>query len=147
VSDPTDDTDIHDPDELVRRYVALWQEPDPVARAAAIRQVWAPGGGQTTSPPQEVVLAAKAVGFPPPPLAVRGYHELDARVGHAYEQFIGSGEYVFRAVPGQTHRLGDVVTMRWEMVPAGGGEVAGSGLDFFTLADDGRILVDHQFVF
>jgi hypothetical protein len=152
VTDTTNDTDtdsmgIHDPDELARRYVALWNEPDPAVRAAAIRQVWTPDGGQVTSPPQEIVLAAQAVGFPPPPLAVRGYHELDARVTHAYEEFIGSGKYVFRAVAGQSHRLGDVVTMRWEMLTADGGEVAGAGLDFFTLADDGRIRMDHQFVF
>jgi hypothetical protein len=149
---PADDTTIHDPDELVRRYVALWNEPDPAARRAAIRQVWAPGGGQLTTPPQEIVDAARAVGFPAPPLAVHGYHELDARVDRAHEEFVAPGKYVFRVAAGQTRRLGDVVTMRWEMVPAEdadgdvGGDVAGSGLDFFTLDADGRIVMDHQFV-
>jgi len=147
VTDPTDAIEINDPGELAQRYVALWNEPDPDVRAAAIRAVWTPDGGQMTSPPQEIVAAARAVGFPPPPLAVRGYHELEARVTHAYEEFIASGKYVFRPVAGQTHRLGDVVTLRWEMLTADGGEVAGAGLDFFTLADDGRIRMDHQFVF
>lgn len=140
---------IHDPDELVRQYVALWNEPDPDARRAAIHRVWAPGGGQQTSPPQEVVAAARAVGFPPPPLAVHGYHQLEARVTQAYEEFVGSGKYVFRPAAGETRRLGDVVTMRWEMLPADdpdGDDIAGAGRDFFTLDTDGRILMDHQFV-
>lgn len=144
------DTTIHDPEELVRRYVALWNEPDPAARRAAIRQVWAPGGGQRTSPPEAVVVAARTVGFPPPPLAVRGYHELDARVDRAHEEFVADGKYLFRPAAGSVRRLGDVVTMRWEMVPASdpdGDEVAGAGLDFLTLDTDGRILMDHQFVF
>ena len=42
----TDTTSIHDPDELARRYVALWNEPDPAVRAAAIRQVWTPTAGR-----------------------------------------------------------------------------------------------------
>jgi hypothetical protein len=32
------------------------------------------------------------------------------------------------------------------MVPRDGGEVAGGGLEFLLLADDGRIRADYQFV-
>jgi len=76
---------------------------------------------------------------------VRGYHELEDRVTHAHEEFVGSGQYVFRPA-GRARRLGDVVTMRWEMIPAAGGDVAGAGTDFFTLDGDDRIVMDHQFV-
>jgi hypothetical protein len=147
MTDPTDPPDSApgSPDDLARRYVALWNEPDAEARRVAIRQVWAPDGGQLTTPPQEIVEAARSVGFPAPPLAVRGHRELEARVTHAYEEFIGSGKYVFRAA-GRAQRLGDVLTLRWEMVPAEGGDVAGAGLDFLTLDGDDRIRMDHQFV-
>ena len=43
-------------------------------------------------------------------------------------------------------RLGDVVKFRWEMVPVGGGDVAGVGLDVFLLDDEDRIQEDYQFI-
>jgi hypothetical protein len=152
MSDPTGSPAspaLPDPDDLARRYVALWNEPDPEARRAAIREVWAPDGSQLTTPPQEIVDAARAVGFPAPPLAVRGHRHLEVRVTRAYDEFVGSGKYLFRAA-GRAQRLGDVLTLRWEMVPAEGGDlsddVVGAGLDFLTLDGDDRIRTDHQFI-
>jgi hypothetical protein len=34
----------------------------------------------------------------------------------------------------------------WNMVPARGGDPAGSGLEFLVLAADGRIRIDYQFI-
>jgi hypothetical protein len=45
-----------------------------------------------------------------------------------------------------THILGEVVTFTWDMVPAGGGEAAGSGLEILLLGGDGRITADYQFI-
>jgi hypothetical protein len=42
--------------------------------------------------------------------------------------------------------VADTVKLAWEMVPAGGGEVAGSGVDFLVLDGDGRIRRDYQFI-
>jgi hypothetical protein len=43
-------------------------------------------------------------------------------------------------------RLHDVVKFNWEMVPRGGGAVAGVGLEVLVLDDDGRIRIDYQFI-
>jgi hypothetical protein len=40
-------------------------------------------------------------------------------------------------------RLHDVVRFRWEMVPVGGGEAVGGGVDVFVL-QDGRVRTDYQ---
>jgi hypothetical protein len=134
-----------DPDDFASRYVALWHEPDADARRAIIRELWTDDGGQLVEPPEEVRTAASAVGFPAPPLAVHGYGELEARVTHAYEQFVAPGEYRFQAA-GRPARLEDVLTFHWEMVPVGGGEVAASGYDVFLLTPDNRIQTSYQFI-
>ena len=43
-------------------------------------------------------------------------------------------------------RLGDVVKFNWEMISAGGDEVAGVGLEVLVLDRDGRITTDYQFI-
>jgi hypothetical protein len=39
-----------------------------------------------------------------------------------------------------------VVKFNWEMIPAGGGEAAGAGLEILVLDTDGRITTDYQFI-
>lgn len=62
--------------DIARDYLALWTQPDPAARRAAIATVWAPDGTEFLDGVQ-----------------FRGYDELDARVTRAYEAFFGSGKY------------------------------------------------------
>ena len=38
------------------------------------------------------------------------------------------------------------MTFRWEMLPADSETVLESGLEFLVVDDEGRILIDHQFV-
>jgi hypothetical protein len=132
-----------DPDELVQLYVAVWTDPDPAARRKAIEQLWTEDGAQVLQPPVEIRDAAAALGFAHPTLEVRGYDEIEARVTRAYDDFVAPGEYTFRA-SGPAVRLHDVVKFRWEMVPVGGGEAVGGGVDVFVL-DDGRVRTDYQF--
>src|SRR4051812_46120075 len=74
---------------LADRYVAQWNEPDPAARSALIRELWAHDGIQVlVDPPQEIREAAEQLAFPVPPLEVRGHDALDARVTRAYEMFV-----------------------------------------------------------
>jgi hypothetical protein len=105
-----------DPRDLVRRYVALWHEPDAELRRKAVH-----------------VLRA------------RGHEELEVGVTRTYHEFVASGEYTFRSRD-NADRLGDVVKFNWEMIPAGGGEVAGAGLEVLVLDKDGRIRTDYQFI-
>lgn len=132
-----------DADELVQLYVAVWTEPDPAARRKAIEQLWAEDGAQVLQPPVEIRDAAAALGFVHPTLEARGYDELETRVTRAYEEFVAPGEYTFRA-SGPAVRLHDVVKFHWEMVPVGGGEAVGGGVDVFVL-DGGRVRTDYQF--
>jgi hypothetical protein len=133
------------PAELVERYVAMWNEPDPEARRAIVRERWAAEGAQILQPPPEMLDQARRVGFINPVLEARGHHELEVRVGRAYEEFVAPGEFCFRR-RGHATQLGEVVKFGWEMVPVGGGDPAGGGLEFLILDPHGRIRADYQFI-
>jgi hypothetical protein len=128
---------------LAERYTAVWMEPDGDRRREAIAAVWSEDANHVLQPTQEVYGAAdeRAVN---PLWQVRGHDELEARVTKAYEDFVASGQMTFR-LSERARRLGDVVTWRWEGVSPDG-EVLGAGLEFVTLAPDGRIATDYQFV-
>ncbi|HEY2717654.1 MAG TPA: hypothetical protein VGI73_15680 [Solirubrobacterales bacterium] len=131
-------------EKLAERYLAAWMEPDRERRRAAIAGVWSEDAVHILQPTEEVYEAAdqRAVN---PTWQVRGHDELEARVTSAYEDFVATGQMIFR-VQGGVKRLGDVVTWRWEGVSPDGGEVLGGGLEFVFLAADGRIATDYQFV-
>ncbi|MGZ4202271.1 MAG: hypothetical protein ACXVRH_09460 [Thermoleophilaceae bacterium] len=131
--------------DIATTYVRLWNDPDEKARRRAVRELWAPGGRQVLLAPQEMREQAAPLGFPAPLLEVCGHEELDARVTRAYEEFVGSGKFVFRLREAPV-RLQDAVSFGWEMVPAGGGEPAGGGREFLLLDADERIRVDYQFI-
>lgn len=110
------------------RYVELWNEADTGQRRAAIEELWVPEGANYT-----------------PTIEATGYDALQARVTRSYETYVGSGEYRFRqAVPPIAHH--NAVKVQWEMVRTADGTIASAGLEFLRLADDGRILSDHQFL-
>jgi hypothetical protein len=134
-----------DPGDLVRRYVAVWHEPDAEMRRKAVHDLWAEDGAHVLQPPEEMRRAAAGLGFPSLVLRARGHEELEARVTRTYHEFIASGEYTFR-LRDNADRLGDVVKFNWEMIPADGGEVAGAGLEILVLDADGRITADYQFI-
>lgn len=131
--------------DLVRRYVALWTEPDADRRRKAIEELWAPDGAQILQPPEEMQQTAVSLGFATPVLEARGHDALEFRVTRSYEEFIAPGEFTFRS-RGNAGRLDNVVKLGWEMIPSGGGEAAGTGLDILILDEDGRIRTDYQFV-
>jgi hypothetical protein len=135
---------VTDTQELVNRYVDMWNEPDAVRRRETIVELWSADAVHRLEPPLEVREAAASLRTYSV-FEVRGHAELEARVTSAYEQFIGSGEFVFRR-RGDGQRVADTVKLGWEMVPASGGEVAGSGVDFLMLDGDGRIQRDYQFI-
>jgi len=114
--------------QAVDRYVELWNEPDAGARRRTIEELWAPDGANYTAS-----------------MAAVGYDALERRVSSAYESYVGSGQYRFRAgVPAVEHH--GAVKVQWEMVTVADGEVASVGLEFLVLDGDGRIVSDHQFL-
>jgi len=129
--------------QLVERYAAVWNEPDAERRRQGVTALWTEDALHLLQPPQAVRQAAAALAVEST-FQARGHRELQERVARAYLEFVAPGEYTFRARQ-DAARLGDVVKFRWEMV-ARNGEVAAVGLEFVTLAADGRIRTDHQFI-
>ena len=114
-------------EDLVSRYVTVWNEPDPTRRRQAIAALWTEDGAHFT-----------------PSLEARGYEAIEARITGAHDRFVRAEGYVFSAAhAGAGHH--DAATFSWEMRPAGGGPVAARGFHFFVLGDDGRIRRDYQF--
>jgi len=134
-----------EPDELINRYVALWNEPDPDVRREAIRELWAEDGAQLLAPPQEISQRASAIGFERTTLEARGHHALEARVARAHAEFVAPGEYRFRRA-GDPAQVGDTVKFAWEMVGVADEAPAATGLEFLVLDVRGRIRLDYQFI-
>ena len=107
----TDTTDIVD------TYLAMWNEEDPVRRAALIERAWVPDG-RYADPLQEA----------------EGYQALSAMVETVHAHYPGQR---FRRTTGvDAHH--DEVRFGWELgLP--GGEVTVAGLDVGIVAADGRL--------
>ena len=67
-------------EDLVSRYVAVWNEPDPSRRRQSIPRLWAEDGVHFT-----------------PSLEARGYEAIEARIAGAHERFVRAEGYVFSA--------------------------------------------------
>jgi hypothetical protein len=130
--------------ELVDRYVAVWNEPDADTRRTSIASLWTEDAVHLVQPTEEMVAAADGLRMVAH-LQVTGHDALEERVTHGYEDFVGSGKFSFRR-RGNIGRVGDAVKFSWEMVATGSGEVAGWGTDVVILAPDGRIRTDYQFI-
>lgn len=110
-------------EELVRRYVAVWGEPDPDARREAVAALWTEGG-------TEFVEGTR----------FSGHAELVERVGHAYDTFVGSGAYTVTSA-GDVAVHGDIVTFTVQLVA---GDEVGWAARVFLVVDGGRIREDYQ---
>jgi hypothetical protein len=119
---------MNDLNEYARRYIALWNQPDPTLRRTAIAELFAPDAAHYT-PSQEV----------------HGLAELEVRITTAYEKWVEPGVYAFRAVPNANGHH-NAVRFNWEMVTLASGEVDSVGFDFIVLDDSGLIKSDHQFI-
>jgi hypothetical protein len=79
--------------EVTRPDLAVWSEPDPASRHAAIAGLWAGDGC-------ELVEGTR----------FRGHEELGARITAAYQEFVGSGRYTVSAASDVT-RHDDIITL------------------------------------
>jgi hypothetical protein len=115
---------MSDINDLVGRYIDVWNEKDAAARRTAIEALWADGGRYVD------------------PLAdVEGHSGIDSVIGAVQEQF---PEFVFTLKPGvDAHH--DVARFGWELGPVGG-EAVVVGFDVMVLAADGRISDVHGFL-
>src|SRR5215510_9921625 len=84
--------------QLVERYVAVWNETDPAARRRAIEQLWTPDG-------EHYVKTTE----------VRGHDALERRIRDSHDKNVARGGNRFRAAC-NIQELRDVVTFNWEMI-------------------------------
>jgi SnoaL-like domain len=119
---------MNDAQQLADRYVAAWNATDPATRRDAIRNLWTEDG-------QHYVDTRQAV----------GYTALEERIRGSHNKNVLTAGNRFRAVR-DARRLRNAVTFHWEMLPADSETVLATGLEVLIVNDDGRILVDYQFV-
>ena len=118
-------TSQQDTTQIVTRYLAVWSEPDPASRRAAIAGLWAGDGC-------EFVEGTR----------FRGHEELGARITAAYQEFVGSGRYAVSAASAAT-RHDDIVTLTIQLTTPSG-EVAWAARVFLLLDAGGLIKEDYQ---
>lgn len=113
--------------QITRQYIAVWNDPDPAARRAAVESLWAPDGVEFLDGTQ-----------------FRGHDELHARVGRAYDAFVGSGKYtVTGADDVSVHD--DIVVFDVHLAEPSG-EAAWTARVFLLLSLDGQIREDYHVV-
>ena len=117
-------------DEMVARYVAVWNEPDQDLRREQVASLWADDA-------MHVLQSRK----------MQGHAEIEERVAAAHRDLVADKGFAFALVGGadgiQAHH--DAVTFDVMMAPAAGGDVAWIGRMILLLGDDGRIRCDYQF--
>lgn len=114
--------------DLVDRYVALWNEAGPGERRRQIAALWVPDGLHYTKT-----------------LTCHGYAALEERVARSYERSIAPGLNIFRHANNiDTHH--NVARFNWHMLRKATNEIVATGFEFFVLAEDGRIQADYQFI-
>jgi hypothetical protein len=104
--------------DIVETYIASWNETDPSRRRALIGQTWS-DDAQYLDPLMsgagpdgiDAMIAAAQQGFP----------------GHRFELTFGPDAH------------NDRVRFAWRLVGEGGGRAVAAGVDFGTLAEDGRL--------
>lgn len=106
-----------DVNTLIDGYMAAWNEPDPERRRALVSQTWTEDGT-----------------YVDPLMDGAGAESIAAMIGAAQQQYPGH-RFELAAGPDAHH---DSVRFSWHLVPEGGAAVA-TGIDFGTLAEDGRL--------
>ncbi len=119
---------MFDAQDLVDRYVAVWNETDLERRRMQIAALWVPDG-------QHYVGVRE----------VLGYAALEQRITDSHNKNVRDGGHHFRAVK-DARMLRDIVVFNWEMLPSAADGVAAHGFIVLRVGADGRILVDYQFV-
>jgi nuclear transport factor 2 (NTF2) superfamily protein len=115
-----------DVEGMIEKYVASWNESDPVTRRRVIDAIWAEDG---------VYRNART--------EFKGRAGIQDAVTEAHDAFTANG-FVFRLASVDTNH--DAVRYRWEMVPKAGGEPDSIGTHVAMVGTDGRLVCDYQFI-
>jgi hypothetical protein len=114
-------------EEIVQRFVGVWNEPDPARRRATIESLWAFEGRH--------YMGAHDVG---------GYEDLMTRVTASNRRNVVEGGASFQPATA-IQVLPGVVKFRWDMTRRGTEEVLSTGIGFLRLDADAKIVADYLF--
>jgi hypothetical protein len=103
---------------VVAGYIATWNETDPARRRALVADTFAADAS-----------------YLDPLMSGEGHDGIDAMIAAAQQQFPGH-RFELSAGP-DAHN--DRVRFAWDLVGANGGGRVAAGVDFATVADDGRL--------
>jgi len=112
--------------EIVERWVQVWHEADAVARRKTISELWADDATEVTTEKE-----------------FHGQDALFNRVTSAYEEFVGTGQYVFVSA-GDVAAHHDMVVFTCQMLAAGGDEVRWRARIVLLLNEAGQIQREDQ---
>jgi len=113
--------------DLVQRFIAVWNESDPQARKRQIAELWAEDGSHYS-----------------PSMEAHGYEALERRIIGSWDKWVHGAGHSFRACADADGHHGGI-KFHWEMITPGG-EVSSLGFEFLLLGPDGRIAKDYMFV-
>ncbi|MDG4826804.1 nuclear transport factor 2 family protein [Asanoa sp. WMMD1127] len=103
--------------DLAERYIAVWNQTDPVKRRADIEALWAPGGR-----------------YVDPLASAEGRDAIDATIAAVQNQFPGMVFTLSGPIDGHHNQ----VRFAWELGPAGA-EAPIAGFDVATTDDNGQL--------
>jgi hypothetical protein len=125
---PNKEIAMTDLNAFVDRYLNVWNEPDVERRRETIRVLWQEDA-------HHLARTLEAV----------GHAGIETRVANAYQKWVKEKGNVFRLRDGVDGHH-NTIKLRWDMLPAAGGDVVSIGFDFLVLGDDGRIRTGYQFI-
>jgi SnoaL-like domain len=108
---------MSDTNALVSKYIAMWNETDPERRLSLLAET-----------------LTEDARYLDPIMAGDGIDQISAMIGGAQQQFPGH-RFALVAGPDAHH---DRVRFSWSLSPNGGDPIA-IGVDFATVAEDGRM--------
>jgi hypothetical protein len=109
--------EIHNPNELVNRYFAVWNETDARRRRELIAQTW-----------------TEDATYLDPLMRAEGHLGIDALIQGVQERFSGHRFRQLNNVDAHNNHL----RFSWELASEGGATLV-AGTDFATVAGDGRL--------
>jgi hypothetical protein len=113
-------------DELITKYVAIWNEPDADVRQKSIPAVWSEQAG----------LFNRVNEY-------HGHAGVERAVQRSYDLFVVRGfRFRPRTQPAAHH---NAIRFTWEMITPEG-EVSSIGTQFLVLDEHHRISLDYQFI-
>jgi uncharacterized protein (TIGR02246 family) len=117
---------VSDIEDLVKKYVGTWAEPDPEIRRKTIAELWAEDGTYSSAS-----------------TVYRGREGIEEAITRTYDHFVPNG-FTFRVAKIDTNH--EAVRYQWEVLAPGGGEPVMKGTQIVIIGADGLMVRDHQFV-